>query len=218
MAEHMIDPTASTFGLPNCLVVPIAATGTDAIEAFVGTVVASVKSRNSRLSALCVVPHDYPVKKNRLVRLWQHENSCQFEQRLHPPKQVWVHVDYSGYRRAYIRFGMPTIPSGYFLDHVQNREAIRLREYSHPYLRLCPVSRHVNTSGGSRYGGEGLEKVFLRNLANQPAPVQTATSEAVNSEILYADPMDLTKMLDIPPGTEPLSGVREMLKLYYPDK
>jgi hypothetical protein len=65
-----------------------------------------------------------------------------------------VHVDFDGYRDAYKQFidqfGLPAIPPGYFLDHVQNRKAIRQRGYTHPYLRLCPVSRAVNTSGGSQ--------------------------------------------------------------------
>ena len=213
----MIDPTARTFGLPNCLLVPIAAASVETIESFVGTVVTAVRNKSGRPNALCVVPHDYPIRKSRSVQLWQREDGSRFEQQLHPAKQMWVHVDYSGYRNAYIRFEMPAIPLGYVLDHVQNREAIRLRGYSHPYLRLCPVSRQVNMSGGSQYGGEGMEKAFLRSLPNQSAQVQTAVREALRSKIVYADPLDLTKMLDIPPGTEPLSGVREMLKLFYPD-
>lgn len=213
----MIEPQARTFDLPNCLLVPIAAVSVEAIESFVGAVVASIRNRSGSPSALCVVPQDYPIGKIPSVGLWQCEDSPRFEHLLHPAKQVWVHVDYSGYRKAYIRFGMPAISPGYVLDHVQNREAIRLRGYSHPYLRLCPVSRQGNTSGGSPYGGEGLEKAFLRSLPNQSAPVQAAVREGLMGKIVYADPMDLTKILDIPPGTEPLSGVGEMLKLFYPN-
>ena len=33
---------------------------------------------------------------------------------------------------------------------------------------------------------------------------------------VYADPMDITKMLDIPPGTQVLNGVRDMMALFYP--
>jgi len=75
----------------------------------------------------------------------------------------------------------------------------------------------VNSSGGSHYGGEGIEKAGLRDIQNRSAQEQAAFREAIKRNIIYVDPMDLTKMLDIPPGTEPLNGVRDMLKLYYPD-
>ena len=110
---------------------------------------------------------------------------------------------------------MESIPEGYFLDHIQNREAIRLREYSHPYLRLCPISRQVNTSGGTNTGGEGMEKDFLRSLKEQPDSVREAFLEKLDYGVVYADPMDLTKMLDISPGTQVLGVVGTMLKLFY---
>jgi hypothetical protein len=101
---------------------------------------------------------------------------------------------------------MPLIPQDYFLDHVQNRIAIGQRNNSHPYLRLCPVRRQVNTSGGHSAGGEGMEKRFL----DSHVPILG------RNKIIYADPMDLTKMLDIPPGTQILEGVRDTQKLFYP--
>ena len=101
---------------------------------------------------------------------------------------------------------MPPIPQNYFLDHVQNRKAIGLRDNSHPYLRLCPVDRRVNTSGGHSAGGEGMEKEFLERRG----PLQAQHT------IIYADPMDLTKMLNIPPGTQVLEGVRETQRMFYP--
>jgi hypothetical protein len=43
----------------------------------------------------------------------------------------------------------------------------------------------------------------------------------MSGRIVYADPMDLTKMLDIKPGTSdpekgPLAGVRDTQALFYP--
>jgi hypothetical protein len=35
-------------------------------------------------------------------------------------------------------------------------------------------------------------------------------------QVQYADPMDLTKMLDVCPGTFVLNGVRDMLVLLFP--
>jgi hypothetical protein len=204
----MIDPVAPTHGLPPCLRVPIAAASVGAIRQYVGSILQTVSGRTGRVNAVCVRPFDSRVPKHPAVRLWKQPNAAAYEERLFPAKQVWVHVDYDGYREAYQHLGLPPIPAGHFLDHVQNREAVRLRGYSHPYLRLCPVSRRVNTSGGSDYGGEGMEKDYLRTV---PGAAQRA-----RGQVVYADPMDLTKMLDIPPGLHTLPGVRDTQQLFFP--
>jgi len=214
----VIDDKAQKFGLPKSLIVPIAARSVDSIEKYVGTVVERIVGRSGRINAIAVIPYGWPPQKEANIALWTHARSSEFEQQLHPKQQVWVHVDYSGYRKAYIRFGLPRIPANYVLDHVQNREAVRLRQYSHPYLRLCPISRKVNTSGGTNTGGEGMEKEFLRSLPDQSEAVQESVRNALMCDIVYADPMDLTKMLDIPPGTQVLAGVGEFLKLFYTEK
>ena len=214
----LIDEKAQTFGLPASLLVPIAARCVESIEKYVGSVANSIHSREGDVTALVIEPHGQPQEADSSIGLWTHSRAGDFRQRLHPKQQVWVHVDYTGYRKAYIGFGMPDIPSGYVLDHIQNREAIRLRDYSHPYLRLCPISGHVNTSAGVDTGGEGMEKEFLRSLPNQSKTVQNSVRRAINTEIVYADPMDLTQMLDILPGTQVLSGVGESLRLFYPEK
>jgi hypothetical protein len=139
--------------------------------------------------------------------LWQSSIAASAAERLHPDRQVWVHVDYDDYRKAYMRFAMPPIPANYFLDHVQNRNAIGLRGNSHPYLRVSPVHRSVNTSGGHSFGGEGMENKFLA-AGNVP--------KSTPNKIIYADPMDLTKMLNIAPGTQVLNGVRDTQRLFYP--
>lgn len=148
------------------------------------------------------------------MALWKHPNASAYMDRLHPAKQVWVHVDFDGYRNAYIQFlaqfGLPAIPPGYYLDHVQNRRAIRARGYTHPYLRLCPVSPAVNTSGGNQHGGEGLEREYLARLKVMPS-----VPALFQNQIVYADAMDLTKMLDISPGIGALMGVLETQKLFY---
>jgi len=72
-----------------------------------------------------------------------------------------------------------------------------------PLVRLCPVTRLVNTSGGHSAGGEGMEKDYVRNVKLTPEAQRLFR----RSQIIYADPMDLTKMLNIPPGTQVLGGV-----------
>ena len=81
--------------------------------------------------------------------------------------------------------------------------------------RLCPVSRRVNTSGGVNTGGEGMEKEFLRGLSELHPAQREAAERALGAPLVLADPMDLTKMLDVPPGTKTLPGVRDALRLFY---
>ena len=213
--SFLIDEHAQKFGLPKSMLVPIAARSVDDVELYVGVINKKIISRSNRVNALSVTPHNWPVQKESNTPLWRHEDSNEFEERLHPSQQIWVHVDYSAYRKAYMHLSNKPIPNGYFLDHIQNREATRLLGYSHPYLRLCPVSRQVNTSGGTNTGGEGMEKEFLRSLQEKTTAERKAFFAELNHGIVYADPMDLTKMLNILPGTQVLDGVRKMLKLFY---
>lgn len=214
----MDDSAAPRFGLPPCLWVPIAAVSVAAVERFVGKIVAQKTSRSGRVNAMLVQKGLKRVSDNFRVRLWREPNSSLYRERLFPDRQVWVHIDYAGYRGAYSNFGMPAIPNGYFLDHIQNRQAIRLRDYSHPFVRLCSVSRRVNTSGGHDTGGEGMEKAFLRSRTTKSAEAQNEFRALLQFPIQYADPMDLTKMLDFAPGTETLPGVRDLQSLFYPER
>ena len=199
------------------MLVPIAARSLGAVGKYVGRTIGKKRGRDGSTKALLVAPLSRPDIDRANVRLWRESDAAQYFDRLHPGRQVWVHVDYRAYRKAYLEFGMPAIPDGYFLDHVQNREAVRLKGYSHPYLRLCPVSRKVNTSGGHRSGGEGMEKEFLKQLPTLSAAVRQAFEKANAAQIVYADPMDLCKMLDMPPGTQQLPGVAAINRLIYPD-
>ena len=212
----MLDSTAQTFGLPPCLLIPIAARSVQAIEKYVGSFLDEKRGRDGSIKALLVTPFAKPDIDQPQIQLWKKEQASEYFARLHPDRQVWVHVDYRAYRKAYLEFGMPDISDGYVLDHIQNREAVRLKGYSHPYIRLCPVSRRVNTSGGHSFGGEGLEKEFLKSLPTLSAEAKAAFEKANASQITYADPMDLCKMLDLPPGTETLSGVADIHWLIYP--
>lgn len=215
----MIDPAAQTFGLPNCLRVPVAAASVAAIERYVGTVKDTYPGRGSaggRLNALLVQPHPPTAGPTPNVGLWEGPDGPRVRARLHLDRQVWVHVEYTNYRNAYERLGMAPIPPGHFLDHVQNRKAVILGGSTHPYLRLCPVRRQVNTSGGHASGGEGMEKDYLKALPTLSPATRAAAARALASEIVYADPMDLTKMLDIAPGTGNLPGVAATQGLFYP--
>lgn len=212
----MLHPEANTFGLPPCLHIPIAASSVEAIVEYVGTITGRVVARDGRINALRIEPYDRATDKDPRVALWREPRAAFFEAQLHPANQVWVHVDFRRYRAAYQRFGLPHLPVGFVLDHVHNRHAARLRGYLHPYLRLCPVSGAVNTSGGVDAGGEGMEKAYMRSLIAQDKPPDGILARFARRPIVYADPMDITKMLDIPPGTQVLNGVRDTMALLYP--
>jgi hypothetical protein len=193
--------------LPKSLQVPIAVASVEAIRSFVGSITAERRGADGLPRAFAVA-RPAPEQLEPDVPLWASSKADEARDRLYPPTQVWVHVDYNSYRRAYRDFGQ-IIPPGYFLDHVQNRRSIRLRDRSHPWLRLCPVDPRVNTSGGLPTGGEGMEFDYLTRALPAGLVVD-------DHEVIYADPMDLTKMLNIAPGTGTLDGVRDTQDLFFP--
>src|ERR1700694_1378271 len=88
-------PQAS--GLLPCLYVPVGARDTHAIEAYVGRIVGPL-TRGPLGKALLVEAHEPPLRDERLA-IWTLPEAAV----LHSPRQVWVHVDYPAYRRAYRR-------------------------------------------------------------------------------------------------------------------
>lgn len=186
-----------THGLTSDLHVPVAASNFDAIESHVGEIQTCLCGRKRPVNAVVVVANQ--PKRNPRVPLWELPNAEEYYQRLHPTRQLWVHVDYAGYRRAWERLGFGNLSRDIFLDHVRNRAAVRISGYKHPFVRLCPVSRETNTSSGLNNGAEGLEKIELRKLAQQPEHIRVRMEKALEAPVLLADPIDLTKMLDIPP-------------------
>jgi hypothetical protein len=211
----MIDTNAPKFGLPQCLWVPIAARDVASIEKHVGAIIEHRSLRSAGLGAVKVAAYQSGLPPASSAPLWRSAVKEDAVQRLFPTHQVWVHVDYSAYKQAWLRFGMPQPGHGEFLDHVQNRRAIRLRWYSHPWIRLAPVPRLVNTSGGHSSGGEGMECEYLRSLRDKPEAAAELRALVESYHVQYADPMDLTKMLNIPTGTETLPGVAEAMKGFY---
>ena len=202
-----------TYGLTSDLIVPIAAADLEAIENYVGTIQMRIRGRKRPTNAVVVVAHR--PNRNPQVPLWDQCETDKYYRCLHPSRQLWVHVDYTGYRRAWKRLGFGELTREVFLDHIRNRAAVRLSGYRHPFLRVCPVSRETNTSAGLNKGTEGMEKVELRKLKQQPVYIRQRTERRLAAPVVLADPIDLTKMLDIPPGLTELPGVASMLMKYY---
>jgi len=113
------------------------------------------------------------------------------------------------------RLGFGALTQHIFLDHLRNRAVVRLTDYRHPFVRLCPVSRETNTSGGLNNGVEGLEKANIKKMATFPDHIRLPMERALAAPIVLADPFDLTKMLDIPPGLSEMQGTARMLMKFY---
>lgn len=127
-----------------------------------------------------------PEKPDERLAIWAHPQASV----LHFPRQVWVHVDYGAYRRAYAR-AFPNIDlRGFVLDHVMNRRVARLKGFT--YLRIVPISRAANSSHGGLSEGWGVE------LHSSPRMVElNKVSKAV---VQYADLADVVKMLNMEGG------------------
>lgn len=184
-------------GLLPCLYIPIAARDSDAIETYIGRVL-GVLAHGSPSKALLVEAHE-PEKPDTRLAIWGHPEAAV----LHYPRQVWVDVDYSAYRRAYIRAFPDVDLTGLVLDHVMNRRVARLKGFK--YLRIVPISRKANSSHGSLSEGWGVEynsSPRMREL--------NRTSKAV---VQYADLADVVKMLNMEGGGSFMQNVNDAQKL-----
>src|SRR6266550_1478867 len=116
MTRRPIDQQAiripQSSGLQPCLYVPVAARDTKAIETYVGRIVERL-SRGSLDKALLVEAHE-PEEPDERLAIWQHPGA----EVLHCSRQVWVHVDYRNYRRAYVRAFPGVDFTSFVLDHV----------------------------------------------------------------------------------------------------
>ena len=89
------DRALRVYALPVCCHIPIAARNEAAIEKYIGQI-ARVLTPASPNKALLVHPYEAP-PLNRRLPIWAMKESAI----LHHPQQVWVHVNYRGYREAY---------------------------------------------------------------------------------------------------------------------
>ena len=195
--------------------IPIAVESLEIVEKYIGKVSHIIEGRKRPVNAF-IVEAIRPVR-NAQVPLWNEPKAEEYYQLLHPERQMWVHVDYAGYRRAWHRLGFGELGSDIFLDHIKNRTATRLAGYTRPFLRICPVSRDTNTNSGTNSGAEGMERAALRKLKNnqQPEHVKERMRKSLATPVVLADPVDITKILNIPPGLSVLGGVAEIIDKFY---
>lgn len=172
------------YALPPCVHVPVAARDEYAIQTYIGNI-SLVLMAGSPNRALLVEPRETPAINNRLP-IWRLKEAAL----LHCPKQVWVHVDYSGYRSAYIKAFPCEDLTGLVIDHVQNRRVARLKGFH--YLRIVPISRAANSSSG------GLSEKWA--VEYHSAPEMIRRNNESPAFIQYADLADIVKMLNIKTG------------------
>jgi hypothetical protein len=196
-----IDPHATHIpkrsGLLPCLYIPIAARDTNAIETYVGTIVAQLTS-SPLGNALLVEAHE-PEKADDRLTIWDVPEAVV----LHCPRQVWVHVDHRAYRRAYTRAFPDFDLTGLVLDHVMNRRVARLKGFT--YLRIVPISREANSSHGALSEGWGVEY--------HSSPEMKEKNRVSRAVVQYADLADIIKMLNMQGGGSVMDSVNEAQRL-----
>jgi hypothetical protein len=189
MAHGNIDPEAreralKVYALPLCCHIPIAARNEAAIEEYIGQIVRVLRPALPN-RALLVRAYDAP-PLNRRLPIWALRESAM----LHHPHQVWVHVDYKGYRKAYASAFPDESLDEVVLDHVLNRRMARAMRFD--YLRIVPISRGANSSSG------GLPEKW--GIAYQNSSAMLQINARRQSFIQYADLGDIVKMLNLKTG------------------
>jgi hypothetical protein len=184
-------------GLPPCLYIPLAARNKCAVETYVGRIVSQL-SRASSDTALLVEAYEPEPADDRLA-IW----STPGVDVLHEPMQVWVHVDFRGYRRAYVRAFPEADLTDLVLDHVLNRRVARLKGFA--YLRIVPISKGANSSHGALSEGWSVKY--------HSSPEMKKGNRLSQALVQYADLADIVKMLDIKGGGSLMDNVNEAQKL-----
>jgi len=204
VAEPAIDDVArdraiGRYGLAECLLVPIAALDERAIAAYVGDVVACLSGGPGR-KALLVMAREPPLR-DPAFPIWDVAGA----EILHQRRQVWVHIAYTCYRRAY-RAAFPDEDLGdRVLSHAMNRRVAALRGFQ--FVRLTPTSRGANSSSAFSEGW---------GVALHSEPAQTAANRSRGASIAYADLTELMLLLDMKLGGGVMDAVNEGQRLVRP--
>lgn len=177
--------------LPECLHVPIAAVDESEILNYVGEIVDVVSFRTAKRALLVKMPP--PPKRDQRLPIWELAESAV----LYQPIQLWVHVNYTGYRKAYkLAFPKEDIRKK-IINHILNRRIARIKGYE--YVRVSPVIRGVNSSSGySENWGVNLKRIGMAKEEIRGG-----------AYIQYADLCDLMVMMNIKVGGGVMDIVNE---------
>jgi hypothetical protein len=193
------DIALTRWALPECLHVPTAAVDEVAITTYIGEI-ERVLVEGSPRKALLVAAKRPPSIDARLP-VWELPDS----RILHQRRQVWVHIGFAGYRRAYKKAFPDETIDGKVLSHALNRRMAALMGFA--YVRITPNSRGCNSSSSfSEQWGVALHGT----------PEQAAANRRRGAHICYADLPSLMVMLDIKPGGGVMDAVNEGQRLVRP--
>lgn len=185
------------WAMPESLHLPISAKDKEAIVRYIGNIVAELSAPNTNNAFLVEVP--VPTSIDTKLAVWKLPES----KVLHQVLQVWVHVDYKGYRKAYIKAFPNEDISSLILDHIQNRYMAKVMGFN--YVRIIPISREANSSSGSlseQWGVKYHSSSEMRKINSKK-----------KSFIQYADISSLVKMLNMKTGGGVMDAVNEAQKL-----
>lgn len=187
--------------MPESLHLPISARDKESIIRYIGDIIAELSSPDTNGAFLVEVPK--PASINTKLAVWKLPES----RILHQVFQVWVHVDYKGYRKAYRKAFPAENISSLILDHIPNRKMAKVMGFN--YVRIIPISRRANSSSGSLCEQWGVKY--------QNTPRMRKINSDKKSFIQYADIACLVKMLNIKTGGGVMDAVNEGQKLLLED-
>lgn len=185
------------WAMPESLHLPISAKDKESIVRYIGNIVTELSAPNTNKAFLVKVPE--PTSINTKLAVWRIPES----KVLHQTLQVWVHVDYRGYRKAYTKAFPNEDISSLILDHIPNRKMAKVMGFN--YVRIIPISRGANSSSGSLSEQWGIKY--------HSTPQMRKINSEKNSFIQYADITCLVKMLNIKTGGGVMDAVNEGQKL-----
>jgi hypothetical protein len=195
------DYALSRFGVHESLLTPIAAVDDGAIATYIGEVERVLVDGSPRKALLIKCPE--PPAIDPSLPIWDLPTAAILRERL----QVWVHIAFMGYRRAYVKAFPDEIIAGKVLSHAVNRRVAALMGFN--YVRITPVSRGCNSSSSfSEQWGVALHGT----------PAQAAANRKRGAFIHYADLAALMVMLDLKPGGGIMDAVNEGQALVRPRK
>jgi hypothetical protein len=180
------------WGLPECLHVPIAAVDESSICRYIGAIVDVVSITTARRALLVKIPP--PPERDQRLPIWELAESAV----LYQPIQLWVHVDYTGYRKAYKRAFPKEDITKKVINHILNRRIAKIKGFE--YVRVSSVTRGVNSSSGySENWGVNLKR----------KPDMTKEEIRGGAYIQYADLCSLMVMMNIKVGGGVMGIVNE---------
>ncbi len=191
LVDHAAKEIATRrWALPECLHVPIAAVDEDAIRTYIGD--AEPLGRVPGKAFLVTVPEHVGIDPS--LRISAHPNISI----LHARQQVWVHIAFDRYRRAYRKaFPLEDI-EGQILSHAMNRRTAALKGFD--FVRITPTSRANNSSSS-----------FSENWA---VALHSQTVQRIRPPyIQFGDLSDLMLMLNMKLGGGVMDAVNEGQKL-----